>query len=116
MATFTVNPINVGYDAEVSISYSDDFLAIYDLSQGDVIAQFRDQVNCPLLFEASTTDSSIERVGSNGLTIKIPAQNTAQFLLDSIRFDLVHRVSGEPDMVLPGFWIWPVRKPITRDI
>ena len=117
---FPVEPIAPGYDAALAIAYPNAFADAVSLGSGELVAQFRADLDAEdALFEARSDAGtiSVDRGASETtITITVPASVTTEMQPDSlVLFDFV-RIEGAVKDVIPGLWRWPVRKSVTRNV
>ncbi|HAE27014.1 MULTISPECIES: hypothetical protein [Hyphomonas] len=115
-----VEPIAPGYDANLSITYPNAFVDAELMDSGELVAQFRKNINDDTaIFTARTDDLTIARTRGaeeTEVVVKLPASATSQMEPDtSVVFDFI-RIDGAEKTVIPGRWRWPVRKAVTRDV
>lgn len=110
-----VRPIRPGYDAALTISYGVDFWSAEQLDSGRLVAQFRQEVNGPVIATADSDAGTITRPSARTITLTVAAADTADMQEREIYFDLI-RIADGAQRPVPGRWKWPVRATVTRDV
>ncbi len=115
-----VEPIVPGYKASIRLAYLNEAADKASLGEGVLVAQFRETLDSDTVLFTARSDAgtiTVERGATETLvTVEIPAAGTADMTPDtSVTFDFI-RIDGGAGEVVPGRWLWPVRKVVTRDV